>query len=395
MKPTENIEQLLEQINVTPDPQADSQKLNAILKAQADAQKQTPAETSPEIWRTIMRNPMTKLTAAAAVLIIGVVLFTQLIVVSPSFAEVVKPILNAQTMIYDFLIGGEDSHIVMHDIVSGSRIRRNVSNMPNVTMIVDTDTARMLHLDNQKMEALYFDTTGPMQRGTRGYLKFLRQVIRDLQENPEFAPRKLGTKTIDGRKMIGYAVGDEHKGLEVWADTKTALPVLIKITFGKEVTILKNFEFDVPVADSLVSTEVPAGYKLVEKQNDFFKDISEQDFINGLKVWVELFRDGTFPPSITGDKYIELMPQLEAAVAKLNLSEEEAEAYGTSFVKGMMFMKMFYANGSGTWHYAGKGVKLGDGRKAIFWYRPKGSQTYRVVYGDLSVKDIAPENLPK
>ena len=47
------------------------------------------------------------------------------------------------------------------------------------------------------------------------------------------------------------------------------------------------------------------------------------------------------------------------------------------------------------WHYAGSGVKLGDASKAIFWYLPKDSKTYRVIYGDLHVKDVAPENLPK
>jgi hypothetical protein len=30
----------------------------------------------------------------------------------------------------------------------------------------------------------------------------------------------------------------------------------------------------------------------------------------------------------------------------------------------------------------------------VCWYKPVGSQTYRVVYGDLSVRDVAPEDLP-
>jgi hypothetical protein len=31
----------------------------------------------------------------------------------------------------------------------------------------------------------------------------------------------------------------------------------------------------------------------------------------------------------------------------------------------------------------------------ILWYRPEGTSSYRVVYGDLSVREVAPENLPK
>jgi len=46
------------------------------------------------------------------------------------------------------------------------------------------------------------------------------------------------------------------------------------------------------------------------------------------------------------------------------------------------------------WRYAGEDVKYGQADTPIFWYQPEGSQTYRVIYGDLNVKDVAPENLP-
>ena len=50
----------------------------------------------------------------------------------------------------------------------------------------------------------------------------------------------------------------------------------------------------------------------------------------------------------------------------------------------------------GDWHYAGDGVKLGDAERAIFWYKPKGSKTYEVLYGDLRiVKDVQQKDLPK
>ncbi len=48
----------------------------------------------------------------------------------------------------------------------------------------------------------------------------------------------------------------------------------------------------------------------------------------------------------------------------------------------------------GSWKYLGKGVKLGDKDRIVCWYRPKGARAYRVVHGDLSVKDVEPEDLP-
>jgi outer membrane lipoprotein-sorting protein len=46
-------------------------------------------------------------------------------------------------------------------------------------------------------------------------------------------------------------------------------------------------------------------------------------------------------------------------------------------------------------HYAGKGVSLGAADTPIFWYKPKDSKKYRVIYADLSVRDAdTPPNVP-
>ncbi len=60
--------------------------------------------------------------------------------------------------------------------------------------------------------------------------------------------------------------------------------------------------------------------------------------------------------------------------------------------RGTMFLMKMKPDSH--WHYAGAGVSLGDTKTAIFWYQPAGFKTYRVIYGDLRVKDVAPEDLP-
>ena len=50
-----------------------------------------------------------------------------------------------------------------------------------------------------------------------------------------------------------------------------------------------------------------------------------------------------------------------------------------------------------SFRYLGKGVRLGEKQRIVCWYKLKGAKdpnTYRVVYGDLSVKDVAPKDLP-
>jgi len=47
------------------------------------------------------------------------------------------------------------------------------------------------------------------------------------------------------------------------------------------------------------------------------------------------------------------------------------------------------------WHYAGKGVRLGDASKPLFWYKPQDSSSCRVIYADLHVTESAQTDIPK
>ena len=62
------------------------------------------------------------------------------------------------------------------------------------------------------------------------------------------------------------------------------------------------------------------------------------------------------------------------------------------FMRATMFVRAMKPEND--WHYAGEGVQLGEAPTPICWWRPDGSETYRVVYGDLSIEDVAPEEVP-
>ena len=307
-----------------------------------------------------------------------------------TFADVVEPILNSKTVILDLIIGGDQTGPVMHEIVADSRIRRTLSNLPSIVQILDLDGGRMLVLDTDGKTAAYIDIQGDVADRTRNYVEFLRQIIRQLQEGQV---EKLGEQLIDGQKVIGFAARGQNEEVTIWADAQTGHPIRIEAQIGQEFAfIMKNFEFDVPVDGSLVSMDVPAGYTLQEKNLDV-SNSTEKDFVESLRIWAEIIGDGTFPEAIGTENAMKVMPTLIQKMTQMQVSEEEGTQLGTSFGKGMIFHQIL--ENQGQWNYAGAGVKLGDAGKAIFWYPPQGSQTYRVIYGDLSVKDVAEENLPK
>ncbi|TKJ39293.1 MAG: hypothetical protein CEE38_00680 [Planctomycetes bacterium B3_Pla] len=363
--------------------------MNQIVREQkARLKTAEKAAESLKLRRFIMKSRFAKI-AAAAVIIIAVLIGINPLESSITFADVVEPILNAKTVIFDMVIGSDDSDPVMHEVVVGSRIRRTLSNLPGLVQILDLDSGRMLALDTAGKTGSYIDIGGFVQDGTQNYVEFLQQIIRQVQDgNVE----KLSEQDIDGKKAIGFVGKGQNEDVTIWADPKTGHPLRIELRIGQTSIIMKNFQFDVPVDDALVSMELPAGYTEEEATADL-TDLSEQDFVESLRIFAEIIGDDVFPDAVGTEITMKQMPVLVEKAQQKGISDEEIGQLGTKLGRGMLFHQMLDAQGQ--WNYAGAGVKLGDAATAIFWYQPAGSQTYRVIYGDLSAKDVAPENLPQ
>jgi len=395
MRPMDNMEETIKKkLNFTASAKMRDRILDDVLKAQKNSKKTKTALVLPNIRRIIMKSSITKFAAAAA--IIMAVLITFYFVGNPlgatvTFADVIEPILNARTVVLDLVVGSEETGLVVHDIVVGSKIRRTLPNMGPA--IIDLDSARMLRLDPLDKSAVYIDIQGPFQRWTRSYLGLVRDIVDDMENHPEWPVQELGQRWIDGQRVVGFLLSVPNIKLTIWADAETAAPIRIEMLMGQSQTIIKNIEFDVPVDESLVSMDIPDGYTLHEKELDY-TDFDEQDFIVVLQYWAEHVLGGNFPDNVSAEDILKVAPALRQKVDQLNISDEEKMQIGMAMGRGFMFFRHLDPNGI-EWHYVGKGVEFGDANTAVFLYRPKGSDTYRVIYGDLSVEDSAPEDLPK
>jgi hypothetical protein len=362
-------------------------------------QKEKTEPTRPELdsdgalmWRIIMRSPKTKLTLAAAAAIV-----VALLVIVPfsgggiTFAEVIQPILNAQTVVFDTILGEDEDGPVIHDIVKGTRIRRTITGMTN-TMIIDLDAGKMLTLDPPTKGAAYIDIQGPIAEGTKSHLEFVREIITNLDDRPDLPVKQLGEKQIDGRKAYGLQVSEANATLTIWADSETRLPLRIEMLQGQVFAILKNIKFDVEVDDDLLSMDVPAGYTLAGAELDL-TDFSEEDFIETLRLCAKFIMDGQFPDTMQPEDTMRYIGAISVKLGESNVSKEQEMQIGVRLGRGQMFLHVLAHRDEYT--YAGKGVKLGDAETPIFWYRPQGAETYRVIYGDLSARDVEPQNLPK
>jgi len=391
MRP-EKINQMIKKLNVTTSAELDIRVHDEIEKALAQSKTTTSTAGQSNIWRIIMHKRMTKLAAAAAI-IIGVFVVFNIDGGSIAWAEVVKTIMSAKTLIVDIVVGNEESSPVMHDTIVGSRIRRTISNIPGTVMVIDPESGKMLALDENGKSAAYIDIQGPLAEATKNFVEFLREVITKLQNRDDFSVEQLGERVIDGRKVVGFLAEGPQEGVTIWADAESAVPVRIELRAGNTPFILKNIKFDVPVDESLVSMEPPAGYTAQQAQPDF-SDSTEADFVESLRIGAQVLGDGRFPENVDTGYLMQQMGLLQEKVTVMDCPDEQKGQICMAFAKGLLFIQMFEAKGTGQWHYAGAGVEFGDGETPIFWYQPKDSQTFRVIYGDLSVKDVSKEELP-
>jgi hypothetical protein len=259
--------------------------------------------------------------------------------------------------------------------------------MEDDVSIIDLESWRVLALTVSEKKAAYIDLKG--LPSMPNYMDTLRNLISELQEKPGFEVEELGKQEVDGREAVGFLAKHPRAEITIWADPETALPVRMEQISGQLKVICKNVKFDVPMDESLFSMEVPEGYTLQEEELDLLGS-TEEDFIEGLRILAELF-DGQFPDGVAVEDYLRQAPLIEGKIKELGLSDEEEIEWGMKLSRHLLFIRFF--KGQGQWHYAGTSVKLGEADKAIFWYQPEGSETWRVIYGDLRVEDAAEEDL--
>ncbi|MFZ2146708.1 MAG: hypothetical protein WAV28_05750 [Sedimentisphaerales bacterium] len=344
-----------------------------------------------KLRRTIMKSPVTKIAAAAVIIIavlIGLHFFSDSIsITSTAYAEVVERLRNALTMTYTSN-GTTEIEIAfkkpgyMRTTMPGDYVTvidwtqgKGLSTLPTRKQFIEMEMSNLPH--------------NPAQQQFN--------IIEKLRTLPERADEELGTREIDSRVLQGFRVTEEDVINTVWIDPQTHDLVRVETEFinapGMNV-VMTDFQFDVELDDSLFSLTPPEGYTRLEVQADV-SGVTEQDLIEYLRAWSSWTKDGTFPPTLNPMELQKVSMEMEQQ-GKFDdgqTSEQQRKRDAMTMYRGIMFLTQLPVESN--WRYTGEDVKFGDANSAIFWYRPKGSETYRVIYGDLSVKDVEPKNLPK
>jgi hypothetical protein len=165
-----------------------------------------------------------------------------------------------------------------------------------------------------------------------------------------------------------------------------------------------DIQYDAALDDAIFGFEPPEGYAVEVKQRD---RITEKEMIDYLGILAD-FNDKMFPDQAFPETYLDKVnralkkPREDQTATERKLLDTDMRyslRFGTATNAPILVFFSWDPDSivKNSFRYLGKGVKLGDKDRIVCWYKLKDAKnpdTYRVVYGDLSVKDVPPEELP-
>jgi outer membrane lipoprotein-sorting protein len=318
----------------------------------------------------------------------------QLLTGTKAYAKVVAEIKKARTVVFTQFTQDNQGNgeTIKTDIAYKEPGHFRTTTIDGYIAIVDGTSGKMISILPQGGYTLA-EIKDLSKTGSQGPF----ESIEAMKNLPAKADEELGTREIDGIDCDGYRVTQGDLTTLAWIDAKTGDLVQIEQKYASAPgmnRIIKNIKFDIELDDSLFSLTPPAGFKQfgTELKSDSSAE-TEETFIIWLRWWAGANVDETFPPIVAGSEIAKITMDM-GRQGKLKGQAWEGLANDPQLMfKALLFVSQLPGNSN--WRYAGNGVKINTPDTPIFWYRPAGSENYRVIYADLTVRELPADQLPK
>ncbi len=309
---------------------------------------------------------------------------------SPAFARVLESIRAFGPYAYTQTTFHEGQPDYSRRILRKSLTQRREEFPSGQILIFDIGAVpvRVLTLIPREKRAIEKELTGIGPARDPDLLQVLANAAPD-------AAVSLGEKTIDGRRAQGFHIPDPVNDWTVWVDPQTLLPIRIELRQPQiqRTMLMTDFDFDTPLDDALFDTTAPAGYS-VERTAVDGSTPTEDDLLKGLRLTAALL-GGEFPPSLEWPDVQQAIRDHFAAIGQTP-PEADLETLRESYSRLQRFLDILRLfRRVRNLEYAGEGVQLGDADIPILWWQPQTpDDTWRVVFGDLTIHDVSAEDFP-
>ncbi|MHC4639586.1 MAG: hypothetical protein ACYTBP_16385 [Planctomycetota bacterium] len=427
MRPADKTKQYIKNASINSNPEVNEAVLKDLFN-ELDKSKDIPRDApQPNIWRIIMKGRISKL-AAAAVIILAAFLALNFFDKTSGivWAEVVKRLEDIRTAAY--------------------KITADIKGMPGTPEGYTTHTTQDVTLSYEQ-GAVRIDSSLQVPGGTRKthtYILFEESILftviparkqyfkvtisdkqmkkmEDEKGDPvtllkamlEHKYTELGRKKIDGVAAWGIEVSDPKLGakmgsfisggmfdetiVRLWVDENHKLPIRITAEGSSKdgqasmETLYDNFQWDIEIEPALLKPEIPDDYELIA-QGKWETGNEGEQIIEVLGLFLE-FADGKYPQSL---KTMTVANAITPALRKRFPpgSPEPSKELVARLMKidrvGMMYTTL-EKDGKDPAYYGDK--VSAESPEAVLFRWKVGDDTYRVVFGDLSTEDVSVEKL--
>jgi hypothetical protein len=287
MKPAKKIERLIKKSRYKASPEVYDKALGSFLQAVDAHKKQKSALTEPNIWRIIMKSNITKLAAAAVIIvamILGLTLTSGPDIASVSWGEVIERVEQIPTLTFDMTTeisypGNKKLSIQSENYVAGDYGTKSSLYMNGEVFVVKyrLPNKNLAYIIRPK-DKIYMRIDLSDEQAAKGQdpddpRTWLKMILSG--DYTELGRDNINEAAVEGIECNRPEMtGDENGIMRLWVEVETNLPVRIELEkLGMEAGqmrphkfVMENFEWDVELDESVLEPNIPNDYKLREEQ---------------------------------------------------------------------------------------------------------------------------------
>ncbi len=372
----------------------------------------------------IMKSRITKL-AAAAVLIIAVLLFiNNMDRHSVALADVLAKVEQARAYIYKMNVKVTGPMMpgwpMGQDMTGTVTISKDLGIKTEMEMIdpntgetttqenyIIFDEKLMVMLMHEKKQftraEINDDLLTRMKKQNNDPGELIRQML-------DVKYTELGKSEIDGVEVDGFETSDPGISggttgdvkVTLWVDSKSWLPYLAEMDMSineqtRSRSTFYDYQWDVPVEKSDFVPVIPDDYEAGPGEGMKWPEMTEEAAIEGLKLVADLL--GRYPKQVSiVDLMAEISPimferikkDLPGEMTETELETKMMEAILPVYPIGLFYMALVEDKKEPV--YYGQTVSPNDVEAVLMRWRAENGN-YRVIFGDLTVEDVTPDEL--
>jgi outer membrane lipoprotein-sorting protein len=280
--------------------------------------------------------------------------------------------------------------------------------------ITDIPRRRSLYLSTGQRQATVYELVDIERRTTPWKEDPLEEIRKVTDRDGQY----IGRQAIDGRQVDVFRVGTNVQDITVSVDPSTGLAVRVEmavrahdvegIAIPASRSVFTDFLWNADLDPALFDVNPPAGYTVKYTRMDV-SEPGQTDLLEALRIATDSAQ-GDFPEDFTRQSLG--IPEIHSVTVS-GRADGTMQGPGRIYVRAptggpfriisrdpkmfraVLFVEKLCREGR-DWHYAGAGVKRGQADKPVCWWQdPERPETYVVIYGDLSIREVPADQRPK